>query len=1220
MVSQNHEAEAWTFWVDRGGTFTDLIGVGPEGPAVVKKLLSHNPARYEDPISFGIHSVLSQGDTPRRAREIRIGTTMATNALLERKGEPCVLITTKGFRDVLKIGWQTRPDLFALKIELPDMLYDHVCEIDERILSDGGIESKPDESVVLEQLKICKDLGYQSCAVVFMHAWVNPSHEKLVGQLAKEAGFQWVSLSSDVSPLIRFVNRGDTTLADAYLHPLLSHYGEKLSGWFPGVPIKFMQSQGGLADLSDFRGRDAVLSGPAGGLVGAAKLTEAREISRIICLDMGGTSTDIATYEGTFDLTWERMISGVRLQQPMLTIETVAAGGGSIVRYHQGRLMVGPESAGADPGPACYGQGGPLTITDCNVYLGRIQEQFFPKSLGPEGNAGLSRSEIEESLQKLLNISQPESYGFDDPRILCEHFLKVAVETISRSVRKLTVHKGKDPADYVLCSYGGAGGQLVCDIAENLGVQEVFIHPLSGVLSALGIGMAPVSKVFEKSLQFDLRSVTDDALMSLKAEMISEARVWADHLNSEEPGFSGIFEMVLSYEGCDAKLILKIPETVQKPLDELTRVFHRVHREQFGYSDENGNIRVHSLNLMVELAGSVSAPTFRSARGPSEKLPDVTVFCDGSLQEVPVCWHGDLDPSKASDGPLLVLFNESTVWVRPGWTLNVDTDRSLRLTRRAESLETKDLSDSSVVSDPLNLELFHNYFMSVAEQMGEVLAKTARSVNIRERLDFSCALFDSEGSLISNAPHVPVHLGSMSESIRSLIRHTNGCFKPGDSWLMNCPFHGGTHLPDITVVTPVFSRDQPDKPFCFVASRGHHGDVGGIAPGSMPSMSRTCDEEGVLISWSLLTSNGMVKDDDIRRLLSSGQWPARNPDANLSDLKAQLAANHKGSREILELVSLRGIRTVKAYMEHIQENGESLIRALIPNLKKGQAELTSDQGFTLKVTIIPDSVHKTLSIDFHGTSGQGDHNFNAPYSICKAAVLYVLRCLVGEAMPLNDGCLRPVTITCPGGSLLNPVFPAAVVAGNVETSSLLVDLLFTALGVKSCSQGTMNNFSFGHAGYQYYETLCGGEGASERGDGCSAVHTHMTNSRLTDPEILEARFPVVLEEFSVRAGSGGTGAFRGGDGVLRRLRFREQMDVNILSGNRERAPQGLFGGGAGKPGRNLYRRQGAEKDQILKGVCQLRVGAGDRIQIETPGGGGFQKAPSGLAHGSDEGR
>jgi 5-oxoprolinase (ATP-hydrolysing) len=1192
---------AWEFWIDRGGTFTDIVARRPDGALVVKKLLSESPA-YADAATQGVRELLGveRGPIPAGLVDaVKMGTTVATNALLERKGEPTVLAITRGLGDALRIGWQSRPRLFDRKIVLPDLLYGEVVEIDERVTAEGEVLRPLDETKARTDLMAAYDKGYRAIAIVLMHGWRWTGHERRLAEIARKIGFSQVSISNETAALIKLVGRGDTTVADAYLSPGLKRYVDRVADDLGrATRLLFMQSNGGLVDAHAFRGKDAILSGPAGGVVGMAKVAAEAGFERIIGFDMGGTSTDVSHYAGAFERTTETEVAGVRLRAPMMAVHTVAAGGGSICRFDGARLRVGPQSAGADPGPACYGRGGPLTVTDCNVLLGKLSPRFFPKVFGPKGGQPL---DAEATRARFAELADEVSAATGKPRApeeLAEGFLTIAVGDMARAIARISIQRGYDPTRYALVCFGGAGGQHACLVADALGMTSILINPFAGVLSAYGMGLADLRVLREAGIEAPL-SVDGREKIIIRLSADAEAALRAQGIP-----FSSVEVLTcakLRYAGTDTAL-----EVAFGPAEAMRAAFEETHRRRFGFVSPETPLVVESLS-----AEAVGAPpaghraeAARAAPGEARPIETALVRFSGRTVDAPVYDRDALGADADVTGPAIIVEATATTVVEPGWRARVDGRLNLIL-ERIEALPSRKAAGTDV--DPVLLEVFNSLFMSIAEEMGLALQATAASVNIKERLDFSCALFDREGALIANAPHIPVHLGSMGESIRAILKHRGDAgdgrgIRRGDVYMLNAPYNGGTHLPDVTVIAPVF-LDGPGPAF-FVAARGHHADIGGLTPGSMPPMSRRIEEEGVLIDDVLLIDEGRLLDTGVRALLASGPYPARNPDQNMGDFKAQAAACARGAEALKRMVAEFGLDVVEAYMGHVQANAEEQVRRAIGKLKDGEFAYELDSGAVVRVKITVDSASRSARVDFTGTSPQLDGNFNAPLSITRAAVLYVFRTLVDDDIPLNEGCLKPIELIVPEGSMLNPRHPAAVVAGNVETSQVVVDTLYGALGALAASQGTMNNFTFGDDRRQYYETICGGSGAGDGFDGASAVQTHMTNSRLTDPEVLELRFPVLVEDFAIRKGSGGEGKWHGGDGVVRRIRFREPMTAAILSNHRRIAPFGLQGGGSARPGRNTVERTDSSVE-VLSGTAAVEMDPGDAFVIETPGGGGF---------------
>ena len=1199
----------WQFWIDRGGTFTDVVAIRPDGCVLTRKLLSENPRHYPDAAIQGIRELLGagpgQGLPAASIGAVKMGTTVATNALLEQQGEPTLLVITRGFADALRIGYQTRPDLFALDIELPAMLYSEVLEVDERIDANGGILQPLDRQQVRCDLQDAYDRGLRSTAVVFMHAYRYSDHERAVAEIAHQTGFTQVSISSRVSPLMKLVSRGDTTLVDAYLSPILRRYVDQVAGELHGMQeaggrLMFMQSNGGLTSARRFQGKDAILSGPAGGVVGMVHTALAAGFDKLIGFDMGGTSTDVSHYAGEYERTFETEVAGVRLQAPMMRIHTVAAGGGSILRFDGARFRVGPESAGASPGPACYRNGGPLTVTDCNLMLGRLHPDHFPKVFGNSADQPLDLAIVQRKFQALSAEIRAATGIQRSPRQVAEGFLAVAVENMANAIKRISVERGYDVSGYTLCCFGGAGGQHACLVADALGMRRIYAHPYAGVLSAFGIGLADLRLIREQAIETLLQAATlpsisavldtlqEDGEQAMRDQGVPQRRIRCER------------RLQLRYRGSDTALLVD-----ESDPHSLAQAFAQRHQQRFGFVSPDKPLVVES--VQVEIIGEGDAP--RSKDDPDRAAADkgrapalYPTVMGGEERITPFYQRQQLPVDKPLPGPAVIVEANGTLLVEPGWRATRHAGGDIVLERYLP-LPARVAVGTSV--DPVMLEIFNNLFMSIAEQMGTVLENTAASVNIKERLDFSCALFDRQGDLIANAPHIPVHLGSMSESIKTVLRERQGGMRKGDAYALNAPYNGGTHLPDITVVKPVF-QPQGEQVIFYVAARGHHADIGGTTPGSMPPDSTTLAEEGVLIDNVKLVDQGRMREREIRALLAGGEWPARSIDTNIADFKAQLAACEKGVQELLRMVEHFGLDVVHAYMRHVQDNAEESLRRVLPGLRDGAFRYPMDDGSRIQVAITVDRVRRRAVVDFTGTSPQHRGNFNAPASVCRAAVLYVFRCLIDDRIPLNEGCLKPLEIIIPENSMINPRYPAAVVAGNVETSQAIVDTLIGALGVAAGSQGTMNNFTWGNAQFQYYETICGGAGATARRNGAAAVHTHMTNSRLTDPEVLEWRFPVRLESFGIRRDSGGRGRFNGGDGCERRLRFLQPMTAGILAGHRRVAPYGMAGGGAGRVGENwLEHADGSITPLGYKG--QIDVQAGDLFVILTPGGGGFGK-------------
>ncbi len=1195
----------WQFWIDRGGTFTDIVARDPNGRLTTHKLLSENPGRYRDAAVAGIRAILGvQPSEPIPSGlidAVKMGTTVATNALLERKGERTLLIVNRGFADALRIGNQARPRLFDLALTLPTMLYERVVEVGGRVGVDGGEIEPLDETAARAAFVAAKADGIDACAIVLMHAWKYPEHEQRLADIARACGLRQVSASHAVSPLLRLIPRGDTTVVDAYLSPILRRYVEQVASELGSTRLYFMQSSGGLAEAGGFQGKDAILSGPAGGIVGAARTAEMAGLHRIIGFDMGGTSTDVALYAGGFERAFETAIAGVRMRAPMMAINTVAAGGGSILHFDGARMRVGPDSAGAAPGPACYRRGGPLTVTDANVCVGKIQPAHFPAIFGPEANQPLDAAVVETQFAALAARISAETGEQRSAHDVAEGFLRIAVANMANAIKQVSVQKGHDATQFALQCFGGAGGQHACLVADALGMETVFIHPFAGVLSAYGMGLADQSAMREQAVEQPLQPDLMPALEALADRLAREATDALLRQGADPGGIACTRHLHLRYLGTEAALIVALRDS-----DSIVADFTEAHRARFGFVTPNRALIVEAVSVEALAAGEAvleaTLPT-RTQGSPTE-VDRVAMFTDGRVRDTPVYERTALLAGDRIAGPALIREANATTVVEPGWTAEV-TALDHMILRRTEVLASRVLADPTR-PDPVLLELFNNLFMNVAEQTGAVLQNTSMSVNIKERLDFSCAIFDATGALVANAPHVPVHLGAMGESVRTVLEQRGPTLKPGDVVALNNPFNGGTHLPDVTVITPVFDATGTRILF-FVGSRGHHADIGGITPGSTPPLSRTLEEEGVVIDDFLLVDGGEFRERPFRALLAAARYPARSPDVNVADIKAQVAANEKGVQELQRVVRQFGWETVSAYMRHVMDNAEESVRRVIDRLGSGRFEYIMDNGKPIRVAISVDHATRSAVVDFTGTGSQNDGNFNSPPAVTRAAVLYVFRCLVGDDIPLNDGCLKPLTLIIPEGTFLSPRRGAAVVAGNTEVSQATCNALFGALGSIACSQATMNNFLFGDATRQYYETICGGTGAGPTFNGTSAVQTHMTNTRMTDPEVLELRYPVRLETFAIRRGSGGAGRFHGGDGAIRRIRFLEPMTAVIVSSRRTVAPFGLDGGQDGAPGLQWVDRADGTRD-ILTGADSAELLPGDAFTIETPGGGGYGTA------------
>ncbi|MBM3389802.1 MAG: 5-oxoprolinase [Betaproteobacteria bacterium] len=1238
---------SWEFWIDRGGTFTDIVGRRPDGVLLTHKLLSENPERYRDAAVAGMRHLLglrpNQAISPEQVACVKMGTTVATNALLERKGEPTLLVTTRGFRDALRIAYQNRPRLFDRQIVLPELLYQRVIEAQERMGAHGEVVQSLDEDHLRERLWAAHDAGLRSVAVVFLHGYRYTAHEQAAARMAREVGFQQVSTSHETSPLMKFVSRGDTTVVDAYLSPILRRYVDQVAAEMPGVPLYFMQSSGGLIDARAFQGKDAILSGPAGGIVGMARTAEmafpaeAQAGSlKVIGFDMGGTSTDVSHYAGEFEHEFETQVAGVRMRAPMMSIHTVAAGGGSILHFDGARFRVGPQSAGANPGPACYRRGGPLTVTDANVLLGKLQPQWFPRVFGPQGDQPLRR---EPAAQGFEVIAQQTGSSIE---AVAEGFVRIAVQQMANAIKKISVARGYDVTRYTLQCFGGAGGQHACQVADALGMGRVLVHPLAGVLSAYGMGLAdqtrireqavelPLSAALVPQLQADLEALARTASQAWEGLPVASGRIIVAHrVHIRYEGTDSALAVAVSPQAGDVAASASGPGCSDAWVDAIAQAFEAAYRRRYAFLMQGKRLIVEAVSVEAVVAGDVPAEPLQALHPPRQvpRRETVRLYSQGRWHEAALVVRQDLRPGDQLLGPAIIAEQNATTVVEPDWQANLTERDHLVLSRR---FAREQRYAAGTQADPVLLEVFNNLFMNIAEQMGLQLQNTAYSVNIKERLDFSCALFDAQGHLIANAPHMPVHLGSMGESIQTVMRENAGRMKPGDVFVLNDPYQGGTHLPDVTVITPVFlgvPGGDRLRPAFYVGSRGHHADIGGLTPGSMPPFSTTIEQEGVQIRNFLLVQGqgpleedtrnaaaGRLREAELLALLRSGPYPSRNPEQNLADLKAQIAANERGVQELRRIVEQFGLDVVQAYMRHVQDNAEESVRRVITRLRDGSATWPLDNGARIQVTVRVHADQRSAEIDFTGTSAQLSNNFNAPRAVCMAAVLYVFRSLVDDDIPLNAGCLKPLKVIIPEGSMLNPRPPASVVAGNVETSSCITNALFAALGVMAASQPTMNNFTFGNDRVQYYETISGGSGAgglyNERGElvggfhGTSVVQTHMTNSRLTDPEVLEFRFPVRLLSYEIRKDSGGQGRWKGGDGGVRRIQFLEPVTAGILSNGRVHPAAGAQGGQAGAPGRNrVVRADGAAQE--LGHIGEVAMEPGDLFEIHTPGGGGF---------------
>jgi 5-oxoprolinase (ATP-hydrolysing) len=1207
-----HQDTRWQFWIDRGGTFTDVVGRAPGGELHTLKLLSENPEQYRDAAVEGIRRLLglrsSEPITPVQVDCVKMGTTVATNALLERKGDRTLLVTTRGFRDALRIAYQARPRLFDRHIVLPELLYERVVEAVERVGAQGEVLQPLDEAHLRERLWAAFDAGIRAVAIVFMHGYRHTAHEQAAARIAREIGFTQVSASHEVSPLMKLVSRGDTTVVDAYLSPILRRYVEQVAAQMPGVRLFFMQSSGGLTEAHHFQGKDAILSGPAGGIVGMVRTAVAGGHEKVIGFDMGGTSTDVSHYAGEFERAFETQVAGVRMRAPMMSIHTVAAGGGSLLQFDGARLRVGPQSAGANPGPASYRRGGPLATTDANVLLGKIQPAYFPKVFGPKADEALDRDGVAAKFEAMAAEVERATGRATTPEALAEGFLQIAVQNMANAIKRISVARGYDVTQYTLQCFGGAGGQHACLVADALGMSRVFVHPLAGVLSAYGMGLADQIAMREASIELPL----DEAGLASAGRTLAQLGDAARSEVQSQGVAAGSIDLRrhihVRYQGTDTALVVPFGAA-----GEIRRAFEAGYRQRFAFLMPGRMLVIEAVSVEAVGAGERhDTGTHGSEPPPHEPAADarVRMHSGGRWHDAGLFVRERLRAGATITGPAIVAERNATTVVEPGWQAVLTAAGPIELARVVPRESQHAIGTDA---DPVMLEVFNNLFMNIAEQMGLRLQNTAYSVNIKERLDFSCALFSGAGELIANAPHMPVHLGSMSESIKTVIAR-NPQMQPGDVYVLNDPYHGGTHLPDVTVVTPVYLDAGDAKPSFYVASRGHHADIGGSTPGSMPPFSQTIDEEGVLFDNFLLVRGGQLREAELFAQLASGEYPARNPQQTTADLRAQIAANEKGVQELKAMVAQFGRATVAAYMKHVQDNAEESVRRVITALKDGAYTLALDNGARITVKVTVHAQAREATIDFTGTSAQLPNNFNAPKAVTMAAVLYVFRTLVDDDIPLNAGCLKPLHVVVPEGCMLNPLPPAAVVAGNVETSTCVTNALYGALGVMAAGQCTMNNFTFGNETHQYYETISGGSGAGVVKDGAghvvggfngtSVVQTHMTNSRLTDPEVLEFRFPVRLESYAIRAGSGGAGRWHGGDGGVRRVRFLERMTASILSNGRTVPAFGMAGGAPGALGINrVERRDGSV--ELLGHIGSAAMEPGDVFVIETPGGGGY---------------
>ena len=1205
-IKKSSVNSGWRFWIDRGGTFTDVIAISPQGEVKRKKLLSEHPERYRDAAVQGIAEFMevSGNASPAASKiaSIRMGTTVATNALLERQGAAVLFVTTEGFGDGLAIGHQTRNDLFDLNIKKSQLLYSEVIEVQERIGAHGEIIYPLNCDVARQQLQNAFEKGYRSCAIALMHAYRYPIHEKQLKNIARDIGFSHISTSHEVSPLIKWLERAGTATVDSSLSPVLHHYVKQFCDSFDDTEqvkekLFFMQSNGGLCYTSKFHGHNAILSGPAGGVVGMIRTAQYAGFDRLVGFDMGGTSTDVSHFSGEYERNNHTEVDGIAFYAPTLKIRTIAAGGGSILRFADGRYQVGPRSAGALPGPACYGRGGPATLTDCHLVLGRLVPTYFPQVFGQHGNAPIDVQSATKALQKLCDEQETITGNRETPFSMAQGFLQVATANMAEAIKHISVEQGFDPREHVLCCFGGAGGLHACGIAESLDMAKVLIHEDAGVLSALGIGMADFRVVKQHSIE----NLLDEKLipeLSVYIKQLEKSALEELQESTDSVGEITInVKVSLRYQGSQSSILLPFTS-----YEELHKHFIDSHRQRFGFVFPERPLVME--NVQVEAVIFNESNYYDNHHFSSEASPhpvgETLMMVEQQQQSVPIYHHTQLAVKSIIKGAAIITQPTATIVIEPGWQGEILSQGELLLSKLAVSPSKH---RATVVADPVQLEIFHGLFMSVAKQMGYVLQNTAASINIKERQDYSCALFDKEGQLVANAPHIPVHLGSMGEAVRSVIKQQAGRMQPGDIFLHNTPWNGGTHLPDITAVRPLHSKDGKHIHF-YTAARGHHADIGGTSPGSMPATSQHIDEEGILFDCFPVVSDGVLNEKALHDRLCNAPWPARNPEQNLADLRAQVASCLKGAQEILNMQDKYGIEVVEAYTRHVQDNAELAVRRALEQVVDGSFTYVDDGGRKLCVKVTVDSKTSSVEFDFSGTSKIDPGNFNAPEAVCRAAVLYVLRTLVDDPIPLNEGCLKPVSIHIPQDCLLSPRYPAAVAAGNVETSQMVVNTLLAALGKSGWSQGTMNNFSWGNDDYQYYETICGGAGATSSADGASAVQTHMTNSRLTDPEILEWHYPVRIEAFYIRKGSGGSGKYRGGDGVCKRIRFLVPMKTNMLSGNRVVAPVGLKGGGPGQVGKNYVEKAKGERVH-LAGIAQYNVAKDDVYVIETPGGGGF---------------
>ncbi|MEO0908757.1 MAG: hydantoinase B/oxoprolinase family protein [Pseudomonadota bacterium] len=1194
----------WDFWIDRGGTFTDIVGRSPTGSLHPHKLLSENPEAYRDAAIQGIKDILGLSAAEKipsdRVGNVKMGTTVATNALLERKGDRTALLITKGFRDMLEIGYQARPDIFAKEIIKPELLYEKVVEVDERVLADGTLERPLDLEALKKELESIKADGIDSIAITLIHAWKYEDHEKSTAELVRSMGFKQVSVSHEVSPLVKLIGRGDTTVVDAYLSPILRRYVEQVSSELgEGPNLMFMMSSGGLTAADIFQGKDAILSGPAGGVVGAVETSKLAGFEKMIGFDMGGTSTDVSHFDGELERAFETEVAGVRMRAPMMRIHTVAAGGGSILSFKDGRFQAGPDSAGANPGPACYRRGGPLAVTDANVMVGKLQPEHFPSIFGPNQNEPLDTQTVRDKFSDLA-----DQVGTSAEEV-ADGFLKIAVENMANAIKKISVQRGYDVTEYALNCFGGAGGQHACAVADALGMETVLIHPFSGILSAYGMGLAQVRSSRSRALIEPLEEALLEKLRSEETGLKNETESELSEQGVSDSDISSFTRIHIRYDGTD--LALPVPFA---DVETMVKTFETNHRKQFGFIFENKRMIVEAVEVESVGGGAGLSETSNPLDTDTHDADETTrIFSDGGWHDTGVHFRKNLKPGNKVEGPALIIEPHQTIVVEPEWQAHINELDHIVLSRAKAK---KRISAIGTNADPVMLEVFNNLFMTIAEQMGVTLQNTSYSVNMKERLDFSCAVFAADGSLVANAPHMPVHLGSMDRCVESVIKDNVGNINPGDVFIQNAPYNGGTHLPDVNVVTPVF--DEADKDILFyVAARGHHADIGGMAPGSATPLATHVDEEGVLIDNFKLVKAGVIDEAGMRKILTDHPWPARNPDENMADIRAQIASNEKGVIELRKMVEHFTLPVVQAYMQHVQDNAEESVRRVIDRLSDCEYTLHTDNDQQICVKITVDHDNREATVDFTGTSEIQKNNFNAPEPVCRAAVLYVFRIMVENDIPMNAGCLKPINIIIPEGCMLKPRYPSAVIAGNTETSQQVTNCMLMALGAFANGPGTMNNLTYGNAKYQNYETMCGGAPAGRMNDGrgfagASAVHVHMTNTRLTDPEVLEMRYPVVVEEFKIRRGSGGSGEYPGGDAVSRTLRFEEDMTCAILASSRYNPPRGLLGGGDGEPGSTWVRRLDGNL-QELKHCEQTEIQSGEAVILNTPAAGGYGENP-----------